>query len=111
MGCRITILAHGAARTGRVRSIAGKLDAGERTAIELASSIGADAALMNDRAGVSAALAKGIAVLGTIGVLDRAAHRGLCDLEVAFARLRATNFRYPPALLDTLLSEGRDRHE
>lgn len=84
-----------------------RLDPGERAAIALAEAIGADAVLMDDRAGVTVALAKGLAVLGTIGVLDRAARRGLVDLEAAFTRLRATNFRYPAALLDALLEEHR----
>ena len=64
---------------------------------------------MDDRAGVTVALAKGLAVLGTISVLDRAARRGLVELEVVFTRLRATNFRYPAALLDALLEERRRR--
>lgn len=73
--------------------------------------IGADALLMDDRAGVVAALAKDLVVIGTLGVLDRAARRGLIDLAAALTRLRATNFRYPPALLDTLLAEDRARRE
>lgn len=88
-----------------------KLDPGEQAAIALALSVGADALLMDDRAGVTAALARGLAVLGTIGVLDRAARRDLVKLEMAFARLRATNFRYPVALLDALLAEDRVRRE
>ena len=84
-----------------------ELDPGERATIALALAVDADAVLMDDRAGVRAALAKGLAVLGTIGVLDRAARRSLVDLETAFTRLRATNFRYPAALLETLLEEHR----
>lgn len=86
-----------------------ELDPGERAAIALALATGADAVLMDDRAGVKAALAKGVAVLGTIGLLDRAAQRDLVDLEAAVTRLRATNFRYPPAILDTMLAEDRAR--
>lgn len=87
------------------------LDAGEQAVIALALQTGAKTVLMDDRAGVVAALAKGLAVVGTIGVLDRAARHGLVDLAAAFARLRATNFRYPPAVLDTLLAEDRARRE
>ncbi|MDQ2804138.1 MAG: DUF3368 domain-containing protein [Pseudomonadota bacterium] len=83
------------------------LDVGERAAITLALAIGAELILMDDRAGVAAALAKGLTVIGTLGVLDRAARRGLVDLEAAFTRLQATNFRYPPALLDTMLADWR----
>ena len=85
------------------------LDAGEQAVIALALQTGAGTVLMDDRAGVMAALAKGLAVIGTIGVLDRAARHGLVDLAAAFARLRATNFRYPPALLDAVLAEDRVR--
>ena len=86
-----------------------ELDPGERAAMALALAISADAVLMDDRAGVTVALANGLAVLGTIGVLDRAARHGLVNFEAAISRLRATNFRYPAAILDTLLKEHRRR--
>ena len=35
----------------------------------------------------------GLAVSGTIGILERAAENGLLNLEAAFARLTATNYR------------------
>ena len=94
-------------------SMLAPLDPGEQAAIALAGAIGADALLMDDRAGVAVALAKGLAVVGTLGVLDRAARRGLIDLAAAFARLRTTNFRYPPRLLEAMLASWqRDRdHE
>jgi hypothetical protein len=38
-------------------------------------------------------------------VLDRAALRGLIDLPAVVARLRETNFRYRPELLDALLAQ------
>jgi predicted nucleic acid-binding protein len=78
------------------------LDLGEAEAIALAATVRADLVLMDDRAGVHAARAKGFLVTGTLGVLDRAARRGLVDLAGAFTRLRATNFRYPPKLMDEL---------
>jgi predicted nucleic acid-binding protein len=46
---------------------------------------------MDDRQGVAVASAAGLRVIGTIGVLDRAALRGLIDLPAAVARLRETN--------------------
>ena len=84
------------------------LDDGERAAIALAASIGADLILMDDRAGVAVAYRKGLAVTGTLGVLDLAARRGLLDLATAFAKLRATNFRYPPELMDAILAQHKD---
>ena len=84
------------------------LDDGERAAIALATSIGADLILMDDRAGVAVAYRHGLAVTGTIGVLDLAARRGLVDLATAFAKLKATNFRYPPGIMDALLAQHRE---
>ena len=66
------------------------LDEGERAAIALAAAIGADLVLMDDRAGVAAAYRHGLTVTGTLGVLDLAARRGLVDLSIAFAKLKAT---------------------
>jgi predicted nucleic acid-binding protein len=52
------------------------LDEGERAAIALAITIGAELILMDDRAGVAAAYRQGLAVTGTLGVLDLAASTG-----------------------------------
>jgi predicted nucleic acid-binding protein len=84
------------------------LDEGERAAIALATVVGADLILMDDRVGVAAAYRHGLAVTGTLGVLDLAARRGLIDLAIAFARLKATNFRYPPEIMDALLAQHRE---
>ncbi len=46
------------------------LDEGERAAIALATSVGADLILMDDRAGVAVAYRHGLTVTGTLGVLD-----------------------------------------
>jgi predicted nucleic acid-binding protein len=83
-----------------------RLDPGERAAIALAISVGADAVLMDDRAGVAAARARGLEVIGTLGLLQRGARRGLLDLPGTLARLVATNFRIRQELLDTLLAEA-----
>jgi predicted nucleic acid-binding protein len=83
-----------------------RLGEGERAAIALAHAIGATLILMDDRAGVAAARSHGLEATGTLGVLVRAASQNLVDLPQAVERLKATNFRYRPELLDTLL----DRH-
>ncbi len=85
------------------------LDLGERAAIVLAESIRADLLLIDDRAGAILAQQRGLAVTGTLGVLDLASQAGLLHLQDAFARLQKTNFRYPPSLLEMLLEEERDR--
>jgi predicted nucleic acid-binding protein len=86
-----------------------ELGRGERAAIALAGSLGADLILMDDRSGVAAATALGFETTGTLGIVGLAARRGLIDLADAFARLKATNFRYQPKLLDALLAEHRKR--
>jgi len=60
--------------------------------------------LIDDRAGIEAARALGIGATGTLGVLIQAGKSEMVDLPKAFVRLRATNFRYRPELLDALLA-------
>lgn len=84
-----------------------KLDAGEAAAIALALTLPADLVLMDERAGVATARARALNVIGTIGVLDQAARAGLIDIVEAVTRLRATNFRHRPPLLDGLLASHR----
>lgn len=84
-----------------------RLDDGERAAIQLAVRTKAVLILMDDRDGVSAARSKGFAVTGTLGILDLAARRGLIQLEDAFERLRATNFRCRPEIMEAILAEHK----
>jgi len=87
------------------------LDAGERAAIALATEMHPDLVLIDERAGVAAARARGLEVTGTLGLLERAAHHGLTDLPTAFAALKATNFHVRQELLDVLLARHREgRH-
>ena len=86
-----------------------ELDRGEHDAILLALHLKADLVLMDDREGVEEARRLGLVVTGTLGVLDRAAERGLIDLASVIASLRQTNFRVDPALLDRLLAADRRR--
>ena len=81
------------------------LGAGERAAISLALSIHADLVLMDERKGTQVALDRGLEVAGTLGILQRAARRGLLDLAEAFSKLKRTNFRYRQDILDRLLSD------
>jgi predicted nucleic acid-binding protein len=85
------------------------LDQGERAAIILAESIRADLLLIDDRTGASAAQQRGLAVTGTLGVLDLASRSGLLSVRSTFLRLRNTNFRYPPSLMEKLIEEERIR--
>jgi predicted nucleic acid-binding protein len=81
------------------------LDKGERATIALATNIGSDLVAMDDRAGVAFARGLGLAVTGTLGVLDLAARQNLIDLAGAFARLKTTSFHYRQGLLDAYLAQ------
>jgi predicted nucleic acid-binding protein len=50
-----------------------------------------------------------MAVIGTLGVLERAAERGLLDLPPALARLQATNFFVDDALIQEALARDATR--
>lgn len=75
------------------------LDRGEREAISLALRVSADVLLLDERRGRQAARDHGLAVSGTLGVLDLADRRGLARLAEAIERLKATNFRASPRVL------------
>jgi len=85
------------------------LDAGETSAILLAVQLDADLVLMDDAEGVAAARAKGLEVVGTLGVLSLAATRQILDLRDSFDRLKRTNFRYRQEVMDDFLAEHENR--
>ena len=82
------------------------VDAGELEAICPAREIKASALLIDDLAGRTAAILCGLVVIGTVGLLERAAARGLLDLPEAMDRMRQTNARIHPDLIREAL--GRD---
>jgi predicted nucleic acid-binding protein len=86
-----------------------KLDIGEREALAMARTLGADLVLMDDRAGVAVARQLGLTATGTLGVLDLGARRGMIDLANAFALLKARSFRYRPEIMDALLAQHAKR--
>jgi predicted nucleic acid-binding protein len=87
------------------------VDAGELEAICLAREIKASAVLMDDRAGRNAAIHCGLAVIGTIGLLEQAAARGLLDLPQVMERLRQTNARLNPDLVNAALERDKARKQ
>ena len=87
------------------------VDAGELEAISLAQEIHAAAILMDDRAGRIAAQSCGLAVVGTIGLLEQAAVRGLIDLPDVIARLQQTNVRIDPKLMLAALDRDKARKQ
>lgn len=80
-----------------------RLHAGERAAILLAERLRADLVLLDEKAGRTATLGRGLRVSGLLGVLREAASRGLVDLPTAVQALLGVGFRASPALLKSLL--------
>lgn len=87
------------------------VDAGELEAICLAQEIHADAILMEDHAGRKAAMRCGLVVVGTLGLLEQAAIRGLIELPSALARLCQTNARLDPDLIQAALARDQARKQ
>ncbi len=85
------------------------IDPGETEAISLAQEIHAAAILIDDRAGRRAAIQCGLAVVGTIGLLELAAARDLIDLPAVIAKLRLTNVRLDPELMRAALLRDQNR--
>jgi predicted nucleic acid-binding protein len=70
---------------------------GEREAILLAEELSADLLLMDERKGRAEAARRNIITTGILGVLARAAHRGLVNASDAYRRLMlTTKFRSDP---------------
>lgn len=85
------------------------LGEGEQEAILLAQELHADLLLIDDKDGRLEASRRNLTVVGTLGILDRAAERGLLDLPDVLARLEQTSFRATPMLLKSLLERDAKR--
>ncbi len=85
------------------------LDEEEASAIEVALFLRAELLLMDERAGTRVALAKGIPVTGTLGILDLSAELGLLNFAQAIEALKQTNFWRPIKLLESLLRKHREQ--
>jgi predicted nucleic acid-binding protein len=76
------------------------LHRGELDAIALAEEVEAALLLIDDAAGVRLALARGLTITGTLGVLVEAAQVGHLDIEDALDKLQRTDFRATPSVFD-----------
>ncbi len=87
-----------------------ELGAGEREAIFLAQGRIPDALLLIDEIrGRAEAKRRGIALTGTLGILDAGAEAGLLNLPEALNCLRTTSFYVAPTLLKRLLEKDAMR--
>jgi len=85
------------------------VDRGELEAISLAQEIHAVAVLMDDLAGRRAAAQCGLAVVGTLGLIEQASIRGLIDLPSVIGRLQKTNVRLDAKLIQAVLQRHQAR--
>ncbi len=83
----------------------GALDPGEQAAITLAQTLQADLLIVDERLGRQMARARGLHIIGTLGILDDAAAQGLIDLAETIARLQQTNFRVSRRIIQALLQK------
>ena len=70
----------------------------------LCQELGTDALLTDDTEAYDAARERGIAVIRTLALLERAALQGLLDLPTAIARLQATTFYAPAQVINAMLT-------
>jgi len=83
-----------------------ELDPGEREAIQLAAEAGVDTVLMDEVSGRREAVRRRLRVIGTLGILEQAAQRGLLNFRDALQRLEQTNFRLSVAVRDEFLKRN-----
>lgn len=89
----------------------GELGPGEREAIALALEMRADFLLIDEAAGRKIAIENGVAVKGTLGILEEAASRNLVDFPLAVSKLRATTIFLSEETVRDALKRYRDRQQ
>ena len=82
------------------------LDEGEAEAIQLAERTHADRVLMDEAVGRDLARARGLRVIGTLGVLRQASQLGIVDLRVEIRRVRELGFRVSQQVVDAVLQNS-----
>jgi predicted nucleic acid-binding protein len=76
--------------------------------VALALELRVDALVVDDRKARRAAMGLGIQIIGTIGVRETGAGRGILNLDEALARIRATDFAVSTAILDAVRARRRE---
>ena len=85
-----------------VETITDDLDLGERSAISLATTRGADLLLIDEAAGRAEARRRNLRVTGTLGVLRAGAEQGLVNVPALIGRLKTTSFYVDDALVNAI---------
>jgi predicted nucleic acid-binding protein len=88
-----------------------ELGPGEREAISLALETKADFLLIDETAGRKTAVHNGVAVKGTLGILEDAANRNLVDFTQAVSKLRVTRIFLSEDIVQDALKRHRDRQQ
>jgi predicted nucleic acid-binding protein len=88
-----------------------ELGPGEREAISLALETKADFLLIDETQGRKTAVQNGVAVKGTLGILEDAANRNLIDFTEAVSRLRATTVFLSEEIVQAALKRYQVRHQ
>jgi predicted nucleic acid-binding protein len=86
-----------------------QLGAGECEALVLMQELSADTLLTDDLEAREEAIRRGMGIMGTLGILERAALRELIDLPAAVARLQTTSFFPPPQIIAAMLARDAER--
>jgi predicted nucleic acid-binding protein len=85
------------------------LESGEQEAIVLTQELQADILLVDDGKARDLAIQRGLRVMGTVGILEQAASRGLVDLPEVLTRLLTTNFRILHTIINDALTRDAER--
>ncbi len=85
------------------------ISATDREAIALARELHAKALLMDDQQARRCATTLGVPTMGTVGILEAAAARGLVDLQTALSALRETSCYLSEAVIENALARDAAR--
>lgn len=86
-----------------------QLGMGEREAISLALELKATELLVDERLARKIALQRGLLITGTVGILEKAAERGLLNLSDTLQKLLRTNFRVDAQVIREALERDAAR--